>query len=101
MLRRMTLIFGVCGFLIALLLGFVWNYLTGHTSITPHSAPILSDATDWLWPSNLMLMTYHNEGRWGNVLGLFLSAVANGIIYSVAGLILATVLKLFVVHLKQ
>jgi hypothetical protein len=100
-LRRMTIIFGVCGFLIALLLGVVWNYLIGHTSINPHSAPILSDATDWLWPSNLMLMTYHNEGRWGNALGTFLSAVANGFIYSVAGLIVGKVLKLFVVHQEK
>ena len=100
-LRRMTITFGVCGFLIALLLGVVWSYLTGHTLINPHSAPILSDATDWLWPSNLILMTYHNEGRWGNALGLFLSAVANGFIYSVAGLIVGTVLKLFVVHQER
>ena len=100
MLRRTTIMFGVCGFLIALLLGVLWNYSIGHTSINPHSAPILSEATDWLWPTNIMLMAYHNEGRWGNAFGLFLSAAANGLIYSVVGLIVGTILK-FVVQRQR
>jgi hypothetical protein len=91
MLRRMIVIFGVCGFLIAVLLGITWDYLIGHTSINPHSAPLLSDATDWLWPSSLMLMAWHHEGRWSNALGILLSAFANGVIYSLVGLIFGVI----------
>jgi hypothetical protein len=93
MLRRMIIVFGVSGFLIAVLLAVVWEYLIGHTSINPHSAPLLSNATDWLWPSNLMLMAWHSEGRWGNAFGILLSAFANGAIYSLVGLIFGAIVK--------
>ena len=96
MIRKLTLIFGACGFLLAFLLGIAWEYLIGHTSINPHSAPLLSDITDWLWPTNPMLMTIHDEGWWSSARGLFLSAIANGLIYAVIGLIVGTIRKLFV-----
>ena len=85
MLPRTTAIFGACGFIVAILLGIMWVYLTGHTSINPSNAPFLSGLTDWLWPSNLMLMTWHSRGTWDSALGLAFSAVANGIIYALVG----------------
>jgi hypothetical protein len=98
MLRRMILLFGVCGFLVAVLPAVAWDYLIGHTSINPHNAPLLSVAADWLWPTNLMLMAWHKGGRWGNALGILLSAFANGVIYSFVGLIFWTMVKLISVE---
>jgi hypothetical protein len=95
MLKKITVVFGACGFLIAVLLGGLWLYLVGHTSINPRNAPFLNDATDWLWPSNVMLMAWHSHGLAGTVGGLFLSGVANGIIYSTIGFVLARSLSLF------
>jgi hypothetical protein len=97
MIRRMTVIFGVCGFLIAVLLGITWKYLIGHTSINPHSAPLLSDVTDWLWPTSLMLMALHDHGRWSNAVGIFISAMANGLVYSLVGVTLGMIIKMFAV----
>jgi hypothetical protein len=94
-LKRMTIIFGVGGFFIAILSGVVWTYFAAHTSINPHNAPFLSAVTDWLWPSNLMLMAQHNEGKWNTALGLFLSAIVNAVIYSVVGLVFGVLLKFF------
>jgi hypothetical protein len=91
----MTIIFGVYGFFIAILLGVVWMYLAAHTSINPHNAPFFSAVTDWLWPSSLMLMARHSEGKWNTALGLFLSAIVNGLIYSVVGLVFGALLKFF------
>jgi len=86
--------FGASGFLIAVLLGSVWGFLNGHATLNPHNAPLLSAATDWLWPSNLMLMAWHKEGIWHNALGLLVSAFANGAIYSLVGLIAGAVVKM-------
>jgi hypothetical protein len=86
--------FGVCGFLIAVLLGGVWGFLNGHTTLNPHNAPFLSAATDWLWPSNLMLMAWHEEGISHNALGLLLSAFANAAIYSLVGLTVGGIVKM-------
>jgi hypothetical protein len=94
-LKRMTIVFGVCGFFIAILSGIAWTYLAAYTSINPHNAPFVSAVTDWLWPSNLMLMARHSEGKWNTALGLFLSAIVNGVIYSVVGLVFGTLLKCF------
>jgi hypothetical protein len=86
MMRKIIITLGTCGFVIAVLIGMAWNYLATHTTANPHNAPFLSAATDLLWPSNLMIMAWHDEGRWHNSFGLLLSAFANAAIYSLAGL---------------
>jgi hypothetical protein len=48
-----------------------------------------------LWPSSLMLMAWHNTGTWKATLGLLYSAAANGMIYSVLGFVLGSILKFF------
>ena len=98
LLRRVIIGFGVCGFLIAVLLSGVWSYLFGHTTMNPHNMPFLSAASDWLWPSGIMLMAWRDEGRWHNALGLFLSAFANGVIYSLVGLIVGGIVKMISVR---
>jgi hypothetical protein len=101
MLKRTTIIFGVCGFFIAILLGIVWMYLAAHTSVNPHNTPFLSSLTDWLWPSNLMLMAWRGEGGWNTALGLFLSAIVNGIIYSVVGFVFGGLFKFFLMQQQR
>ncbi len=96
MVLRPTVGFGVYGIIVAVALGATWAYLTGTTTINPSNAPFLSNLTDWLWPSNLMLMAWHADGAWHATLGLLVSAFANGIIYSVVGLLVAAVRQLFV-----
>lgn len=101
MLRRLSFGFGMCGFLIAVLFGILWGYLNGHTTMNPHNAPFLSAATDWLWPTGLMLMAWHDKGKWGNVLGLLLSAFANGAIYLLVGLIVGVIVRLIPSRRRQ
>lgn len=90
--------FGLAGFLIAMLLWEVWNYLNGHTAISPGNAPFLSAATDWLWPSSLMLMAWHGSSGFHVLNGLLLSALANGAIYSLVGLIIGGIARMISVR---
>ena len=98
LLRRVIIGFGILGFLIAVLLWGVWGYLNGHTAMNPSNAPFLSTATDWLWPSNLMLMAWHESGGFHDSIGLLFSALANGVIYSLVGLIVGGIVRMISVR---
>jgi hypothetical protein len=92
-LKRLAVLFGLAGFLVATVLGLLWNYLASHTSVNPTKVPLLGAAIEWLWPTSVMLMAWHSDGWLKAFIGLMLSATANALGYSIVGIILGVVVR--------
>jgi hypothetical protein len=92
-LKSLVLLFGLAGFLVATVLGLLWDYLLSHTSVNAATAPLLDVATNWLWPTGIMLMAWHSDGWLKSLVGLMLSATANALVYSIVGIVIAAMVR--------
>ncbi len=92
-MKRVAVLFGLAGFLVATVLGLLWNYLASHTSVNPTRVPLLGAAIDWLWPTSLMLMAWHSDGWFKAFTGLMLSATANAVLYSIVGIAIVAAVR--------
>lgn len=92
-MKKLPILFALAGFIVAMFLGLLWTYLNSHPTFNPTRVPILGLATDWLWPTNIMLMAWHSDGWLRAFTGVLLSAAANAVLYSIVGTALAAALR--------
>jgi hypothetical protein len=81
-MKRVFLIGGTVGFLVAFTAGCVWYYLYYHGLADTGGARLFGRISEYAWPTGIMLMDA-DQADFGSILLLLISSIGNGVIYGI------------------